>query len=75
MCNSAQRARSGPARLEMDIVNRGGVMSSRVGERLVDSFGFLLVVWSIPVAILVVGAPIVMAVALVMSLARWMAQS
>ena len=45
-------------------------MSSRVGERLIDSFGFLLVVWSIPVAILIVGTPIVLAVALVMSLMR-----
>ena len=49
-------------------------MSSRVGERLMDSFGFLLVVWSIPVAILLVGTPIVLAVALVLSLIRWMVQ-
>lgn len=34
---------------------------------LVDSLGLVVVVWSIPVAILVIGAPI----ALVVALARW----
>jgi len=34
---------------------------------LIDSLGLVLVVWSIPVAILVIGAPI----ALVVALARW----
>jgi len=35
--------------------------------RLLDSLGFVLVIWSIPAAILVVGAPF----ALVFALARW----
>jgi hypothetical protein len=35
---------------------------------LIDSLGFVLVVWSIPVVILLVGAPI----ALVVALIRWM---
>ena len=43
--------------------------------RLIDSFGFVLVVWSIPVAILLVGMPIALVVALVMALMRWMVQS
>jgi len=34
---------------------------------LIDSLGFVLVVWSIPAAILLVGTPIVLVVALV----RW----
>ena len=34
---------------------------------LIDSLGLVLVVWSIPVAILVIGAPI----ALVAALVRW----
>ena len=38
---------------------------------LVDSLGFVLVMWSIPAAILVVGTPIVMAVALVIAFMRW----
>jgi hypothetical protein len=38
---------------------------------LLDSLGFVLVVWSIPVAILLVGAPI----ALVIALIRWILQS
>ena len=41
---------------------------------LFDSLGFILVVWSIPVAILVVGAPIVLVAALVIALTRWLLQ-
>ena len=37
---------------------------------LIDSLGFVLLVWSIPAAILIVGTPIVMAAALVISLMR-----
>ncbi len=37
---------------------------------LIDSLGFVLVVWSIPAAILVVGTPIVLVVALM----RWILQ-
>jgi hypothetical protein len=36
-----------------------------------DSLGFVLVLWSIPAAMLLVGTPIVMVVAVV----RWMLQS
>ncbi|HEX6162981.1 MAG TPA: hypothetical protein VFZ31_06440 [Vicinamibacterales bacterium] len=39
-----------------------------------DSAGMVLVVWSIPVAIVVVGTPIVMAVAMMMAVARWLLQ-
>ena len=42
---------------------------------LIDSVGFALVVWSIPAAILVVGTPIVMAVALVIAFMRWILPS
>ena len=35
-----------------------------------DAFGFVLVVWSIPAAVLLVGTPIVLIVALVISLMR-----
>jgi hypothetical protein len=41
---------------------------------LTDSLGFVLVIWSIPVAILLVGTPIVMAVGLVIGLMRWILQ-
>jgi hypothetical protein len=37
---------------------------------LTDSLGLVAVVWAIPVAILLVGSPIVLAVALVMALVR-----
>jgi hypothetical protein len=37
---------------------------------LTDSIGLVAVIWAIPVAILVVGAPIVLAVALAMSIIR-----
>ena len=37
---------------------------------LIDVLGFVLVVWSIPAAILVIGAPIGLAIALV----RWLLQ-
>ena len=37
-----------------------------------DSLGFVLVVWSIPAAILLVGTPIVLV--LVIALMRWMLQ-
>lgn len=39
---------------------------------LIDAVGLVAVVWSIPVAILVVGAPIVLLVSMIISLARWM---
>ncbi|HWI16549.1 MAG TPA: hypothetical protein VNT81_02290 [Vicinamibacterales bacterium] len=35
---------------------------------MVDSFGLMFVVWAIPVAIVVVGAPIVLVVRLLLSL-------
>ena len=41
---------------------------------LVDSLGLVLVVWSIPAAILLVGTPIVLAVAGVISLMHWIVQ-
>jgi hypothetical protein len=41
---------------------------------LIDSHGFVLAVWRIPVAILLVGTPIVLVVALVISLMRWILQ-
>ena len=41
---------------------------------LIDSVGFVLAVWSIPAAILLVGTPIVLVVALVASLMRWVFQ-
>lgn len=37
---------------------------------LTDSIGLVAVIWAIPVAILLVGAPIVLAVALVMAIVR-----
>lgn len=36
-----------------------------------DAFGFAAVIWSIPIAILLVGAPIALAVWLVLAIARW----
>jgi len=39
---------------------------------VIDSIGLVLVVWSIPVAVVVVGTPIVLAVALLMMVARWL---
>ena len=39
---------------------------------LVDSLGAVAMIWMVPVAILVVGAPIVLAVSLILALARWM---
>jgi hypothetical protein len=41
---------------------------------LIDSLGFVLVIWSIPVAILLVGTPIVMAAGLVIGIMRWILQ-
>ena len=38
---------------------------------LTDSLGLVLVVWSIPVAILIVGTPIVLVVAAVIAGVRW----
>lgn len=38
---------------------------------LIDSLGLVIVVWSIPAAILLVGTPIVLVVALLLSLGRW----
>jgi hypothetical protein len=39
-----------------------------------DLLGFVLVVWSIPVAILLLGTPIVLVVGLVIAVGRWMLQ-
>jgi hypothetical protein len=41
---------------------------------LFDSIGLVVVVWSIPVAILLIGAPIAFVVNLVIALGRWMLQ-
>jgi hypothetical protein len=41
---------------------------------LTDLLGFILVIWSIPVAILLVGTPIVMTVGFVIGLMRWILQ-
>jgi len=41
---------------------------------LIDSLGFVLVMWSIAPAILLVGTPIVLVVALVLALMRWILQ-
>lgn len=51
-------------------------MASSAAWRTVvgDSLGLVLVVWSIPLAILVVGTPIVMAAALLAGLGRWLLQ-
>jgi hypothetical protein len=38
---------------------------------VMDSLGLGLVIWSIPAAILLVGTPIVMALALMIGLMRW----
>ena len=38
---------------------------------LIDSLGFVLVVWSIPAAILLIGIPIGLIVMLVTALMRW----
>jgi len=42
---------------------------------LLDSLGFVLVVWSIPAAILLVGTPIVLVVALLIAAMRWILQA
>jgi hypothetical protein len=51
-------------------------MSTLHGARtaVMDSLGFAVLIWMIPAAILLVGSPIVMAVALVIGLMRWMLQ-
>ena len=41
---------------------------------VVDSLGMVLVIWSIPAAIVLVGAPIALAVALLLALGRWLLQ-
>lgn len=38
---------------------------------LLDSAGFFLVIWSIPVGILILGAPVVLAFLAARELARW----
>jgi len=38
---------------------------------LLDSLGAVAMIWTIPVAILVVGAPIVLLASMVIALARW----
>lgn len=42
---------------------------------VLDIFGFALAIWSIPAAILLVGAPIALVVALIIALARWLASA
>ena len=42
---------------------------------LIDSVGFVLLMWSIPAAILIVGTPIVLVASLVISLMRRLLQS
>jgi len=42
---------------------------------LLDALGFVVVVWSIPAAILLVGTPIVLVAALAIALARWLFQA
>jgi uncharacterized membrane protein YvlD (DUF360 family) len=42
---------------------------------LLDSLGAVLVIWSIPVGILLVGTPIVLVVALMLALGRWVMAS
>ena len=39
---------------------------------LVDSLGAVAMIWMVPVAILVVGAPIVFVVSMILALGRWM---
>ena len=41
---------------------------------LFDALGFVLVVWSIPAAILLVGTPIVLVAAAAIGLGRWILQ-
>ena len=41
---------------------------------LTDSLGFVLVVWSIPAAILLVGTPLVVVVAVLIATMRWILQ-
>ncbi len=40
-----------------------------------DSLGLVLVVWSIPVAIILIGTPIVLGVAVLIGIARWFLQA
>jgi hypothetical protein len=42
---------------------------------VIDAIGFVAVVWSIPVAILLVGTPIALVIALVIAGMRWILQS
>ena len=42
---------------------------------LIDSIGLVAVVWSIPVAILLVGTPIALVIVLVIAGVRWILQS
>lgn len=42
---------------------------------LLDSLGAVIVVWSIPVGILLVGTPIVLVVAMLLALGRWLMTS
>lgn len=41
---------------------------------LIDSAGLILVVWSIPVAIILIGAPIVLLAGAVIASVRWLVQ-
>jgi hypothetical protein len=48
-------------------------MSAQVWKTIVfDSLGLVLVVWSIPFAILIVGAPVVLLAKLGIELTRWL---
>ena len=39
---------------------------------VIDSFGLVVAVWAIPVAILLIGTPIVMAASMLIAFTRWM---
>lgn len=43
---------------------------SRWGTALLDAGGLLALVWSVPLAVLIVGGPVVLAIALVLWLVR-----
>lgn len=51
------------------------IAASRWQTGVTDVLGAVLVVWSIPLAILVVGTPIVLVVAAVIGAMRWILQS
>jgi hypothetical protein len=61
-------------RARFDLNLKGPVAAPAWKTILVDSLGFVLVVWSIPAAILLVGTPIVLVAALVAASMRWILQ-